>query len=265
MREVRGSQIAVPALLLILFLLTMFIVPILNNFGLPTASNIFPLHTSREHSSNADGILNIFVKSNLTVFPSSQSSGSIKVGDHGFVNEPVQGVAVSITNLQTQSRTIKTTDSDGQLVVSLSAAEYVVGFLDWRLNYSTLTVEIHSGQSTDLRSYLNATSYPVQSFNVIDTDSSGWVVGWQQMYMLVPATWPVSGLSTNTFMETGTSTPFTILASENPENLTQVSIIGRFQGQNSEWLSIQIASPVEIQSIQGLQLLSIDAKYVVSS
>lgn len=267
MRERGRNQLAATAVLLMLFLLSLLIASNLNKFALPLSSNVFVPPTNKGSSSNAEGVLHITIESNLTVFPSPLIPRPIVVVNKELttVNNPVQKVVVSITNLQTHSRTTRTTDSYGQLEVFLPAAEYLVEFVDWRLNYSSFTVEIHSGKMTLLQSYLNATFYPAQAFNIVDPDSSGYVVGWQQLYMLVPTTNLVSGSGTSTFINTGTSTPLAVLSNQNPGHLTSVSVVGRLEGQNSEWLSVQVGSPVAIQDIQGLQFLSINATYRVSS
>ena len=272
MHESRRNQLVSTAVLLMIFLLAMLIATNLNHFALPLSPNNFVPPSNKGSSSNAEGLLHITTESNLTVFPNFQPSSSVvqsarsnTLGDPGFLNHPVQEVAVSITNVQTNSHTSGTTDSYGQLELYLPAAEYSVEFLDWRFNYSSLTVEIHSGQMTDLRAYINANAYHAQWFNIIDADSSGWVTGWQHLYMLVQSTNTVSGSGTSTFIETGTVSPSATLSSQNTSRLTEVSVITRFEEQNSEWLGVQVRSPVSIQSIQGLQLISINDTYEVSS
>jgi len=264
MREARRNQLAVGAILLVLFVLSVLVVDNLDTFSLPSASNILVTSTVNRVSIKPDGLLLITVESNLTVLSGSQYSDQ-KIGQGGFVNSPLNGVYVSITSNLANSRSITNfTDSSGQVAEYLPPAKYQIGFLDWRFNYSLMSVEVYSGKATDLRAFLNASAYFTQSYNIIDPSSSGWAVGWEPMYILVPSKQVFSDNGADTFIETSGSSPVAILKSENASTLTHVSILGNIANQNSEWLEVQIGSPISVQNIQAVDVLSMKTIYLVS-
>lgn len=181
-----------------LFLLTMLLVINLNNFTLPTGSMPGGTTGSTRDANRADGLLIVTVESNLTVLSEDRLPGLVIPPNPSLLDFPLCGVAVSITNLVGRPVPIRNfTNSTGELAVYLPPSEYRISFLDWRLNYSAVSLAVFAGQVTRLEFNLNTTSFPVQSFSIADPYSSGWLVGWQQMFMLIPGTQLLSGATSN--------------------------------------------------------------------
>jgi hypothetical protein len=266
MREVRRDQLINAAILLTLLLLTSVMVVNLNRLSSPTTSKIGEAFDISKSPSNATGLLVVTVESNLTILSGSQNLDSIKIGNEGFLNEPLHGVYVTITNDQAHSGSISNlTNAAGQLAIYLPPAKYQVNFVDWRLDYSNVTVEVNAGNVTHLESFLNATGYAVQSFDIVDPYSSGWAVGWERMYVLVSGEQNVSSVGATAFVETSGSSLASILSTGNVTGLTPVSILGSVRSLYSEWVEVNVGSPTPIQSIQVLQLLSMTTEYEVAS
>jgi hypothetical protein len=286
MREIKRDQIAFLSIVIILFLLSLLLVTNVNSLLAPVGANVnFNSGNSTSPSSNADGLLVITVESNLTVIPTSE--GPVSVGNSGLLNSPLRGVQLSISERAPSiSRGVpknpitisNSTNSNGEFGVYLPPGTYNVGFLDWRMNDSVVSVTVYPAQTTHLGSYLNATTFPVESFNIVDPDSSGWILGWGQMFALVPGEQNVTS-NDGAFIETGSESPTAYLTGGNPSGISSVSIVtagtppgitpvsisGSIANQNSEWLSIKVGSPVAIAAIHSLRLLSLNDIFLVST
>jgi hypothetical protein len=268
MQRSRRDQLSLITILIVFFLLSLLLATNLNSFLAPVGpNNSTTSGNTPQPSFNGDGMLVITIESNLTVFPSSRTSSPVKLGNDGFLNSPIRGVLISITNTASNADTFANfTNSYGQFAIYLPAATYKVGFLDWRLNFSTMSVDVYTGEVTRLDAHLNATTYPVQTFNIVDPDSSGWALGWGEMYALIPSVQAVTSINSSTFVETNTLSPTAyFLDSGNPSALTRVSVIGSLSSQNSQWLEMQVKSPLAIATIHTLRLLSMNTVYLVSA
>lgn len=273
MREARKDQFAAIVIVLMLLLLTSIALINLNKFVGPTSTNFGSGGIGiPNRSSPSTGILLVQVDLNFTLLTASYSypSGGVSlplgIPSEGSITEAMRGVFVSITNVATGSTVFSNlTNSIGQVVVNLPAAVYDVDFQDWRLNYSSVTVDLYTGQVTRVQSNLTATGFIVQKFNVIDPYSTNWALPWEQLYLQVPnlTTVPVTGSST--FIQTSDTPLFTTLMNGNLTDLTPVSVVGSIVNQNSEWVDVNAGLPISLQSINLLQLLSISTSFDVST
>ena len=172
-------------MLALLLLLTSIMVVNLDKFSSPAATSFGAAIGIAKNPSNAKGVLVVNVETNLTLLP--KSSGLAEVGNQGFLDEPIRDVYVSVSNIQNGSRSVSNlTNTAGQVVFSLASSKYEVEFVDWRLNFTKVSVEVLAGEITSLRAYVNATGFFAQSFNIIDPYSSYYALSWEQVYILVP-------------------------------------------------------------------------------
>ncbi len=261
MRDSKRNLLATITIVGALFLFAALTVANLSSFASPIGSdiNFVKGNAPQLGPGNSDGLLLITVEANLTVLPVSSNQTLA-----GFRNEPLRGVFISISNTATNSGALgNTTNSVGQLAIYLPPSSYAVSFQDWRFNYSTVTVSIFTGQVTHLGAYLNATTYSVQSFNIVDPDDSGWALGWEQVYANVVGPQHVSQFDASTYLETGTLSAASDVLDGGTTSLTQVTILGNLKSQNSQWLNLEVDSAISISSIQNLQLLSMSSIYLV--
>lgn len=244
-----------------LLLLTSLILINLNKFEAATNSKFGGGFGVPKTVTASFGLLAVTVDLNMTLDSPSGPFGAIL-----FSSEPLHGIYVSITNMQTGSFSVSNlTNSNGQIVFDVPPAKYEVAFVDWRLNYSSVTAEVYTGQVTHVQAYLNATGYAAQSFDIVDPYSTNWALSWEQLYMQVPSDQVVGGAGYSTYIQTNANSLISTLMNGNLTELTPASIIGSASSQNSQWVSIRVGLPIQIQSIQSLQLLSMNATYTVST
>jgi hypothetical protein len=265
MREVRKDHLATTAILLMLLLLTSTLLTNLNKLESPSSSDFGRAIGILKSPSSAHGELLVTVESNLTLIPSSSPSNPIRIGNEGFLNQPLQGVYVSVSNAQNGSGSISNTTSKlGQTIFYLPPAKYEVEFVDQRLNYTKFTLQVYNGEETKVTAYLNATGYSSTAFSIVDSYDTGSVLPWEDLYIRVPSG-GATFTGSNTFIETEGTSLVPIVDDGNFTTLTPVSIVGTVYSQNSEWLDTRVGSPVSIQSIQMMQLLSMNSTYKVTS
>ncbi|MGA2874902.1 MAG: hypothetical protein ABSE82_05090 [Nitrososphaerales archaeon] len=264
MNQVKKDQFTAVAMLALLLLLTSVMVVNLDKFSSPAATSFGEVIGIAKNPSNAKGLLVVNVETNLTLLP--KSSGSVEVGNQGLLDEPVRDLYVSVSNIQNGSRSVSNlTNTAGQVVFSLASSKYEVEFVDWRLNFTKVSVEVLAGEITSLRAYVNATGFFAQSFNIIDQYSSNYALSWEQVYIQVSSEQIVTGVGANTFIATSGDSLATVLNTGNFTDLTSASIVGSLQEENFDWVNVQVGSPVPIQSIQSMQLLLMNVTFKVES
>ncbi|MGI0090184.1 MAG: hypothetical protein ACREBS_00600 [Nitrososphaerales archaeon] len=212
-----------------------------------------------------DGLLLVSAEANLTVIPGNPV-GSLRLGQGGFADSPLAGVLVSISDSSSSSMSMFSnfTSSSGKLSLYLAPATYKISFLDWRLNYSAVTVQIVSAQITHVSVYLNATTYPVLSFNVVDPDSTGYAVQWEKVFAQVPGQQSAIAENSNTYLEIANLSPTAYMGTAVPSVAVPVSVAENMKSQTSQWLQLQVSTPLNIGAIQNVRILSLNALYLVS-
>ena len=264
MNQVKRDQLTAMAILSMLLILTAVMVVNLDKFSSPAATSLGAVIGIARNPSNAKGLLVVNVETNLTQVP--KSSDSFKTSNQSFQDEPIRDVYISVSNIQNGSRSVSNlTDTVGQVVFSLASSKYEVEFVDWRLNFTKVSVEVHAGEITRLHAYVNATGFFAKSFNIIDPSSSHYTLSWEQVYIQVPSEGAITGVGANTFIATSDDSLTTVLNTGNFTDLTAVSIVGNLQEESFDWVKIQVGSPVPIQSIQTMQLLLMNVTFRVSS
>ena len=179
--------------------------------------------------------------------------------------EALSGILVSVFLNSVTSPTITNfTDSSGEIQENLAPNSYTIKFFDWRLDNLSVQVQISSNNVTDLNVTVNASSYAVQSFNIADPDSSGFAVGWGQIYALVDTNRSVTLQNQIIFLDTVDSL-ITPIGSLNQVGLTPVTLSSVSSTNDSQWLQIQVKAPVNISSIRTMSILTLHSVYTVKS
>lgn len=256
-----ASSVAILVALCAVAILTMSYLP---NFGLPSPSNSNGLFSGPPLGSPKNGTLVIQIEINVSSVASTQLPyGSI--AQPSLRDYPLSGVSVKVTDEQNASNSfVINSDSRGTIETSLRPSIYLVKFLDWRLNYSAMSVNVNSGGKTTVYSLLNATSYPVASYYISDPNSLGWAVSWEPAYLYTQGNMPKVGSTVNYLAYTNLS-PSVTLTKISPSGIVEIKISSIFALNNSTWVGAQIMSPVPISSLGSLQILALDARYVVTS
>jgi hypothetical protein len=266
MRESRkselGSSLAVIGIALVAFLLIIA----LNSLAWPVGSALE--HVVSELPTPIvipDGVLLVTVNSNQTNLPAviDNSTAPFVVGNQE--RDVLTGITVSVFVSTVTSPTITNyTDSLGQIQENLAPNTYSVKFYDWRLSNLSVPVQVNSDSITDLNVTVDASSYHVQSLNLDDQDSSGWVVAWGQIFALVETNRSVTSPNQAIFLDTQYSqtTPINNL---NEKYLNPISVSEVSQTDYSQWLQIQVKNPMNIGSIQTMSVLTLRSQYVVST
>ncbi|MHB8568027.1 MAG: hypothetical protein ACYC7D_11800 [Nitrososphaerales archaeon] len=167
---------------------------------------------------------------------------------------------------------IETDPETGQFSMYLSPANYLVRFLDGRFGNLSVTVQISEATTTSLTAVVNESDYAAESFNLVDSDSSGWFGGWQQIYALITANNSLasgSGVSTfvgvsNALYQYSSCTDCLPLPT-NTSNLVPASIIGSSHSINSQWLEIHLTQLTRIDGVTGLTVITQQVSYTVKS
>ena len=255
-----------------LALLAIVLVSNLSQYSPPSSPKIPGLFPKHQPLAAPDGLLFITVEAILTSVQSSSPLGSLGDSQIKFLplevtNRPISDVNVIITNTEDPSiQTSNLTNSLGEVSAHLTPGSYKVEFLDWRLNDSFVTVNVLSGQVTSLKSFVSATDYFVRSFSISDPYSSGLVVSWQPLYVQVQSTQHISRQKILTYIEFNNFAPQTALNTAGTSGIgIRVQVAGSITLNQSEWLDLSVESPISIDTISGLQLLSMNTTYVVAT
>lgn len=272
MRKVTKNKLGILGVFAALTLLAILLVSNLPQYGLPSSPRIPGLFPKKQQLAAPDGLLLIAVEANLTTVPASSPLGSQRDSQIHFLplevmNRPIPDVNVIITSTTDPSiHTSNFTNSLGEVSAYLTPGSYKVEFLDWRLNDSFVTVNIISGQVTSLKSFLNATDYFVQSFSISDPHSSGLVVSWQPLYVEVQSIQLNPSQKILTYVEFNNFSPQTALNTASTSGIgIRVQVARSTTFNQSEWVDLRVESPISIEIIRGLQILSMNATYVVAT
>ncbi|MDG6905723.1 MAG: carboxypeptidase regulatory-like domain-containing protein [Nitrososphaerota archaeon] len=262
MEERTKDRLVIAAIILVLLLLMSLMAINLDRFGSPTSSNLGVGSGIPQFFSSQVGTLVVLTESNFA-FASNVSQLT------RFASQPLTGVYVSITDTQSGS-TVSTvfsnlTNSNGNLTLRLPAGKYEVRFVDWRLNFSSVSAEVFKGRITHVEAFLNATGCSALDFTIFDPDSSNWVMGWEQLYMRVPSNVAADSTTSSLYLELDDSPLVATLEDSNLTSLIPVTNLDSLGALDSQWLLIQVAFSVPIENVSALQLLSLNVSYRVET
>lgn len=227
----------------------------------------------------ARGMLRIVAQVNETYAPSpilirtypGSTESAIIVLEQGSEIAPLTEIPVSISAAGPSSVPLSVltnplivlTNTSGEIETLLAPNLYTVNFEDWRLNNLSVNLQVYSGQITQLNVVLNASSYGIQYFDVADSDNSGWVSSWQQVFALLPTAMPLTLQGESTYLATNFSF-FGFVKELTNNSFTPVSITSSLIGNNSEWVQLQVREPLRIGEIHTLNLIAMKTFYMVS-
>jgi hypothetical protein len=254
-------------LLLGMALISLLLISALNNTSWPVSSDIsrinFNLATPRP---TPPGTLVVYLISNESAFPSSGIIGNnCRINCRNYQIVPLANVPIYIS-LTGGLGTFATNISNvtGVVAEQLPPNSYTIRINDWRLQNLSVPLQVFSNKTTTLLVSLYNTVYVVQSYNIADPDSSGWAVGWQQVYADVPTAQIVSGAGISTFLDT--QLPVRELLEGPPSSLlTPVTVSSSTVENGSEWLQLQLNNPIPIQNIQTMNLLTLRTTFAVNT
>jgi len=266
MRESRKSRLAEIAGAIGIAIVAFFLIFSLNSFEWPLASSLGKVVTILPSPTPVpDGVLLVDVNSNLSVIPTNPSTdffGSPSVSS-SVNTEPLPGIKLGIFLGLSESVT-NLTDSRGQVRENLSPNTYTIKFFDWRLNNLSTNVQISSDKITLLSVNVNATSYAIQSANIVDPDFSGWAVSWGQIFVNVATNRSVTSGNPQTFLDTSfqSSTPLSRIAQS---GVTRITVGPSNQGNGSEWIQVNVNAPLNISGIKTMSILTLNSEYNVTT
>lgn len=205
-----------------------------------------------------NGELVVKVEANVTSssISATSSTNSSSLSYLVLQNVPLEHVRVEITPQENlSSHMINYTDQNGLLNVSLVSSTYYVSFNDWRFNDSQLSVQVEPGQTTIVSAYLNATSYLVTSFDILDPQSSGTIVNWDNLFVQLPNPGTIDQHGATAFLITDNLSSGIALDSTIPAGVTPVSMSSAEITNNSQWMTLRVGSQIPIRSIQSMTML----------
>jgi hypothetical protein len=266
MRDSTKNKLGIFTAVALMLILSILLISNLSAFALPSSSNLSGIIPHPKQSIGSDGLLLITADANLTQYPSgkgqSTGRGAIQVA-HDL---PLAGVDVVVTNTENSANSVTNlTNNLGQVADYLSPGSYKVLFQDWRFNDSSVTVDIHSGQVTSLKSIVSVSDFQVESFQINDPDSSGAALTWEPMYVQIPTTNAVSSSKSSVYFEISNVSATTAMTTSGPSGLVRVTVLGNLSEQNSEWLNVRVDSAFAIQSLRSVQLMSLNTTYLVTT
>ena len=266
MRESRKSQLTSFAILLAIGILSLFLLVAMNFLAWPVGQEVGKIATINPIPQRVpDGILMVTVLSSQSI-ASAFPPGFNQSGPSNLVTQPFPGlpVAVSVGLAPIPFVTNRTVDS-GQIQENVAPNTYTVKILDWRLNNFSTAVTVYSNEITSLTVTLNVTSYTVQEFHVQDPDSTGYIVGWELVFVHLDSSTPVAGQNPQTYLDTQLSPETPISSISDPHAVTSVIVASEQPGNQSQWLQLNVKAPLNISAIKTLSLLTLKTSYAVNT
>jgi hypothetical protein len=268
MRESKKSQLAGIAGAIGIAIIAFFLIFALNSLQWPLASSIGKvIQVLPSPTTVPEGVLLVDIVSNMTVVTQSSLTSLENGGTFScncFSSEGLPGVRVAVYLGGSDTATLSNlTNFAGQVEENLAPNTYTVKLLDWRLNNFTKSVLIASDQITNMTVSVNATTYTIQSANIADPDSSGWAVSWGQTYLQVVSNQSLTENSPATFLDTAYPA-FTPLSEIRQGGVTPIAVGSADQSNGTQWVQIQVSSPLNISSIKSMSILTLYSSSSVS-
>lgn len=269
MGESKKSRLAGIAGAIGIAVLALLLIFALNSLQWPLASALGKAITVLPSPTTVpDGVLVVNIQSNLTIIPGSGVPSylyAIQGPSSDLITESLSGVAVAIYGGSGGDLTVTNyTSSTGQVEEVLAPNTYSVKILDWLLNNLTTSVQVSSDKITDLNVTLNATSYAIQSANIEDPDFSGWAVSWGQIYAEVNSNQSILAHSPTIYLDT--VYPFyTPMDEVSQGGFTPITVGSSAQNNGSQWVQIQVNTPLNISSIRSMSILTLRSEYTVNT
>jgi len=266
MRESRKSRIGGIAGAIGIAIVAFFLIFSLNSLEWPLASSLGKVVSVLPAPITVpDGVLLVTVHSNLTVIPTNSTTSLLDNPSFfpGYTTESLAGIKLGVFLGLSESVT-NITNSFGQVRENLSPNTYAVKFFDWRLNNLSVAIQISSNKLTTLDISVNATSYSIQSANIVDPDFSGYAVSWGQIFLNVGTNASVTSGNPQTFLDTTyqTSTPISRMEQS---GVTPITVGSSSEGNGSEWVQVQVNAPLNIGSIRSMSILTLRSEYNVTT
>jgi hypothetical protein len=266
MRESKKSQLGSLIAILGIAFIAFFLIFALNSLAWPVGTTVGNVISELPNPVRVpNGVLRVSVYSNQTIVGIESTRQSTGITIRNPDREALPGILVSVFLNSITSPTITNfTDSSGQIQESLAPNSYTIKFFDWRLDNLTVSVQVNSNSITDLNVTVNASSYAVQSFNIADPDSSGFAVGWGQVYALVATNRSLTFQNQITFLDTVDS-PATPIANIDQLGLTPITFTTTSSTNDSQWVQIQVKTPMNISSVRSMSILALHSVYSVKT
>ena len=249
-----------------MLIMSIVLITNLGTFTEPSLAGL-SLGSKNTHSNEQpNGELVLRIEANI--FGVRNFNANSTIGDLSLnnvsLNMALSDVHVEIINLANLSSHVNNyTNPAGFLNMSLPISSYYISFIDWRFNNTRVTVQIEPGRTTFVNVYLNASTFAVQSFDIVDPDSAGMIVGWENMYVQLANLDTIGSQNSSTFLITHNFPFLVALETTLPSGVTPVSVALNFDSNSSQWISLNVKSPIPISSILNVNLLVLRTNFVV--
>ncbi|MDA4111603.1 MAG: hypothetical protein OK439_03630 [Thaumarchaeota archaeon] len=265
MRESRKSQLASFVILMGIGLLSLLLLFAMNFLAWPVGSAIGKVATFTPSPQKVPfGVLSVTVVSNQTLITTSNLVNNTGISFPFSTTEPLTGIPIAVSKGTLQPFVTNRTDNVGQILENIPPDTYNLRLGDWRLNNMNISVQVYSNKVTAVNVTLNATSYTVQQFDIFDPDSTGFVVGWEQVYAQLLSSQLITAKGPQTFMDTNLA-PATPIEGIGQSMVTPISIASVQLGNGSQWVQFQVKAPLNIGNIKAMSLLSLKTFYSVNT
>lgn len=247
--------------------LAFFMIFALNSLQWPIASSlgsvvsIFP-----SPAKVPDGILEVYVQSNMTVIPLSAEPSYPSYGLSSSAVENLAGINVDVYLSSGVGPIVSNvTGPGGSLELNLAPNNYSVRLVDWRLDNLTVNLQVSSDKVTDLNATVNAMSYVIESASISDPDFAGYATSWGQIYVLVDSNQSINAKSPETFLD-AQYPAFTPLYRIDQQDVVPIVVVGTSDRSNyTQWIQIRVDSPLSIGNIRSMSILTLRSQYAVST
>ncbi|MFI5420752.1 MAG: hypothetical protein ACHQ1H_07260 [Nitrososphaerales archaeon] len=264
MRESKKSQLTSILILLGIGILSVFLLFAINILAWPVGSEIGKIATVNPIPAKVpEGVILVTVLSNQTLV--SPSTALLNGSGSNIISQPLAGLTVAISLGLAPPFVTNRTIANGQVEENVPPNVYSVKVLDWRLNNFTTTVTVLSNEITSLAVTLSATTYTIQEFHILDPDSTGFIVGWEQVYAHLPGNNSVVSQNPQTYLDTQMPPATPIQFFSNPRVVTPVVVGSEQAGNLSQWVQMQVKAPLSIGNIKTLSLLALSTSFVVNT
>lgn len=167
---------------------------------------------------------------------------------------------------------VQTDPSSGQFSEYVTPGSYTVRIMDGRFGNLSVNVQVSEATASQLTATVNETDYAITQYNLVDSYSSGWFGGWQQVYVHIHSNASIAnnpnlryylGVSNSTFQFTACQSCVPI-PTDTP-NFIPATLTSSTQSSDSQWLETQLAHLVRISGVTGLMLSTQQVTYTVKT
>ena len=272
----RSSRLVAPSVLIALFAVSFLLLLSMNSLQWPIGSFLNNQNNAAVATSTVQpGMLAVTTQSYRV--DGSLSSGATPGGNDILPTIgplPMGGISLQISRTGSLANPLRveTDPGSGQFSEYVNPGSYTVRIMDGRFGNLSVNVQVSEAKVSQLTATVNETDYAVTQYNLVDSYSSGWFGGWQQVYVNIHSNASIaSNPNLRDYLAVSNSTyQFAACQSCLPiptdtPNFVSATLTSSTQNSDSQWLQIQLGHLMRISGVSGLMLSTQQVTYTVKT